>query len=402
MKKQLLVISLLAMPCVMFGQKSLVKEAGKLAKSSNFTEAVATINKALTSDETKASAYAWDTAGDIQRAINEKENEKAYIRKPYDTTALYNSLLQMYNYYLQCDEFEQIPNKKGKVKFKYRKKNAEVLAIERNNLINGGVNFQNDTKKAFEFFAMYIDIASAPMMKDKNLSVTDTISTEIAYYAAMMASRNKDLDNVIKYAKYAAIDKKNGATAFQFMCEAYKAKKDTASWVLNLKEGIKNYPTQNSYFFANLVDYYTNTGKLAEAMDFADNMLAKDPSNAFNVYVKAFLFMNMKDFDNAIKFYQKALELNPEYAEAYINLGWIYCQKALNYSNENATSDINDPKFAADKKVVQGFYKEALPYYEKVKTLKPDNKELWLNALYTIYYNLNMGDKLKEIEALMN
>ena len=60
-------------------------------------------------------------------------------------------------------------------------------------------------------------------------------------------------------------------------------------------------------------------------MQFADDMLAKDPNNTFYLYVKGYLYHNMKDYDKAIEFYKKTIEVDPNYAEAYSNLGLIYC-----------------------------------------------------------------------------
>lgn len=47
------------------------------------------------------------------------------------------------------------------------------------------------------------------------------------------------------------------------------------------------------------------------------------------------------------------------------------------------------------------FYEKAKPYYEKARELKPDQKDLWLNGLYRVYYNLQMGPEFEEIEKLM-
>ena len=44
---------------------------------------------------------------------------------------------------------------------------------------------------------------------------------------------------------------------------------------------------------------------------------------------------------------------------------------------------------------------EALPYYEKARELSPDKQDLWLNGLYSVYYNLNMGPEFEEIEQLI-
>ena len=45
--------------------------------------------------------------------------------------------------------------------------------------------------------------------------------------------------------------------------------------------------------------------------------------------------------------------------------------------------------------------KEAKPFYEKARALKPDQQDLWLQGLYRVYYNLNMGPEFEEIDKLM-
>lgn len=398
--KKIFLFALLFVPAILFAQKAEVKNAQKLAKSGKTTEAIAAIEKAKLHEETKNQAKTWKVAGDVNKTIYDNENKKVYLKQKSDANLMFSNLLAMFENYIQCDKIEQQPNEKGKVKFKYRNKNVEIIFQERVNLINGGINFQEDSKKAFKYFAMYVDVPFLPMMSKKNLPKNDTLTTEIAYYATMMASRNKDYPNTIKYGKIASDNKKNGATASQLLCDAYKTSGDTITWLNTLKEGISKYPKNNSYFFANLVDYYSNNGKISEAMKFADEMIASNPSNPFNTYVKGFLYMNLEDFENAIVCYKKVLTMDPDYVEANLNLGWIYCKQAMKYS-ETATTDINDPKFAEDKKIMDNIYRKALPYYEKVRTLKPEKKDFWQNALYRIYYTLNMGDKLKEIEALM-
>ena len=37
----------------------------------------------------------------------------------------------------------------------------------------------------------------------------------------------------------------------------------------------------------------------------------------------------------------------------------------------------------------------------KARELKPEQKDLWLNGLYRVYYNLQMGPEFDEIEKLM-
>lgn len=404
MKRVLFSMILLIIASFAFAQEKNVKEAKKIANEvkPDFSKAEQLINEALTNPETKDNPETWDVAGFIQKRINEKEMENAYLKKPYDTLKVYNSVLNMYNYFLKCDELAQTPNEKGKVKNKYRKANAVTMIAERSNLINGGIQYFNldKNKEALSFFAAYVDASAHPIFEKENFVEKDTVLPQVAYYASLAAAKMENYPAVLKYAPFAKNDKEVGKYALEFMATAYKAQADTAKWVETLKEGIQKYP-QHAFFFGHLIDYYSNTNKYGEAMQFADDMLNKDPNNTFYLYVKGYLYHNMKDYDKAIQFYKKTIEIDPKYAEAYSNLGLIYCLQAQDYASKT-TADVNDPKYSKEQAKIKKFYEEARPYYEKARDLKPDQKDLWIQGLYRIYYNLNLGKEFEEIDKLMN
>lgn len=413
MKKVLFSMVLLLAASFTFAQEKNVKEAKSIANGTNpdFAKAEQLINEALTNPETKDNADTWDVAGFIQRRRSEKEMENAYLRKPYDTVQVYNSAVSMCKYYFKCDELAEIPNEKGKIKNKYRKANGAAMMAERGNLINGGIYFFNiasqeegdaakvNNQKALDFFGTYVEVAKSPMLEKENLLQTDTVLPQIAYYASLAAAKLEDYPSILKYAPYAQDDKEVGKYAMEFISTALQKGGDTDKWLASLKEGIQKYP-DHAFFFGNLIDYYSNNNKYDEAMQFADEMLAKDPNNTFYLYVKGYLYHNMKDYDKAIEFYTKTTEVDPNYAEAYSNLGLIYCLQAQDFS-EKATTDVNDPKYKDDQNVLKAFYEKAKPNYEKARALKPDQKDLWLNGLYRVYYNLDMGPEFEEIEKLM-
>ena len=403
MRKVVFSVVLLLAASFTFAQEKAVKEAKKIANAVNpdFAQAEELINGALTNPETKDMAETWNVAGFIQKRRSEKEMESAYLRKPYDTLQVYKSALDMCKYYLKCDELAQIPNEKGKIKNKYRKNNAMAIKGERGNLINGGIQFFNEdkNKEALEYFGMYVSLPSQPMFAEDEELKADTLLPQIAYYASLAAMKLEDYASVLKYAPAAKDDKEVGKFAMEFVSTALKAQGDTAQWISSLQEGVQKYP-EHPFFFGNLIDYYSSNKKFDDAMAFADEMIAKDPANPFNVYVKGYLYHNMEDYDKALEYYKKTIELDPSYAEAYSNIGLIYCLKAQDFSGK-ATSDVNDPKYQEDMATLKKFYEEAKPYYEKARELKPDQKDLWLNGLYRVYYNLQMGPEYEEIEKLM-
>ena len=401
MKRVLFSMVLLLAAGFTFAQEKSVKEAKSIANDvkPDFAQAEKLINEALNNAETKDNAETWDVAGFIQKRINEKEMENAYLRKPYDTLKVYNSALNMCKYYFKCDELAQIPNEKGKIKNKFRRSNSAAILAARPNLINGGIQFFNldKNKEALDFFATYVDIAINPMFEKENLLQTDTVLPQIAYYASLAAAKMEDYPSVLKYAPYAKEDKEVGKYAMEFISTALKAQGDTVKWIASLKDGIQKYP-EHSFFFGHLIDYYSNNNKFDEAMQFADDMLAKDPNNTFYLYVKGYLYHNMKDYEKAIEFYNKTIEVDPNYADS--NLGLIYCLQAQDFS-EKATTDVNNPKYKEDQATLKVFYEKARPNYEKARELKPEQKDLWLNGLYRVYYNLQMGPEFDEIEKLM-
>ena len=178
MKRVLFSMVLLMAVSFSFAQMKNVKEAKSMANDvkPNFKQAEQLIKEAMKNPETKDLADTWDVAGFIQRRINEEQMKNAFLKKPYDTLKVYNSILKMYEYYTKCDELAEIPNEKGKVKNKYRKANASSMLAERPNLINGGIQYFNldKNKEALKFFATYVESASYPMLADKELAKNDT------------------------------------------------------------------------------------------------------------------------------------------------------------------------------------------------------------------------------------
>ncbi len=423
MKKTFLTVVLLCAAGLAFAQEKNVKEAKKLAGAvtPDFVRAEQLIGDALTNPETKDLAETWNVAGFVQERRMEKEMENAYLQQPYDTVQLYKSTLDMCKYYLKCDELAQVPNEKGKVKNKYRKANSATMLGERNNLLNGGIEFYNrylsdnnkeTGKRALDCFAMYIDMASHPMFEKANLVQTDTLLPQVAYYAGMTALKLEDYPSILKYAPMAQDNKEVGMYAMELVSTALKAEGDTVKWLASLQEGMRKYP-QHAFFFGHMVDYYSNNNKFDEAIRFADEMLAKDPSNPFNLYVEGYLYHNKYSvlagkedskaeaeaaMNKAMEYYQKAIAVDPKYVEAYSNLGQLYCLQAQDYSS-TATTDINDPAYQESQEKLKGFYLEAKKYYERARELSPEQKNLWMQGLSQVYYVLGMG---AEYEALQN
>ncbi len=421
MKKVLFSISMLMLSCaIAFAQadpkayakevknaQKAVKTAQKLADTPNsdLNQAQSLIDGAMKYPEVTSQPDVWNAAGTIQKKRFEAEQAKIYLQQTPNYDNMYSSLYNVYTNFFKCDEVEKTAvDKKGRpVKVKYHAPNKKFLVDNRGWLINGGVKYYNEDKnneQALKYFSLYIESAQNPMLAGDSAIVNDTLITTIAYYASLASMQLKDYKSVLKFTPLVKQDRENNRYGYEFTASAYREMGDTAQWIAELQEGVKKYPDHN-YFVGNLLDYYNNSGKFDEALKFANDMVTKDPNDSFMQYVKGYLCQNLKKYDDAITAYKAAIAIKPDYAEAHSNLGLVYCTQARDYQDKMPTN-LSNAQYKKELEVVKDYYREARPHYEKVRELKPAEQQMWLNGLYSIYYMLNMGPELEEIEKLMN
>ncbi|MBR3896666.1 MAG: tetratricopeptide repeat protein [Bacteroidaceae bacterium] len=421
MKKVLFSISMLMLSCMVAlaqaDPKAYAKEVKKAEKdvkaaqkelalaTGDINKAQALVDGAMKYPEITAQPDIWNVAGSIKRKHFDAEYQKLYLKQNPDYDKMYSSLYDVYTNFFKCDEVEKTAvDKKGRpVKVKYHNDNKTFLLGNRGWLINAGVKYYNDDKdneKALKYFSLYINSANNPMLAGDSAIVNDTLITQIAYYASLASMQLKDYESVLKYTPTIKNDAKFAQYGYEFTASAYREMGDTVKWIAELQEGVKRYPDHN-YFVGNLLDYYNTTNKFDEALKFANDMVVRDPNDSFMQYVKGYLCQNLKEYDDAITAYKAAIAIKPDYAEAHSNLGLVYCTLARDYQDK-ASTDVRSKQYKKDLEVIKGYYREAMPHYQKVRELKPDEQQMWLNGLYSIYYMLNMGKELEEIEKLMN
>lgn len=405
MKRVLLSVALLAGAfCFSFAQTKNVKDAKKLANQSNpdFGQAEQLINAAMTNGETMNDPETWDVAGFIKQRYVEEEQKKQYLKKAYDTVGVYNSIIKMCEYYNKCDELAQIPNSKGKIKNKFRKNNAKTIEMNRLELFNAGVYYfnNNQNREAYEAFSTYLESAHYPMFDGKDLVSEDQYYSTIAYYATLAGLRLEDYAAIEKVAPLAVNDTTEEAMqALEILALSYQKQDKTDEFLATLKQGVEKFP-KDLYFFGNLVEHFIKSENLDGALALADEMIAKDPENSYYAFIKGFIYHHKEELDEAAKYFLKAIELDENNAEANSNYALMLTIKAQKILDaipvELTPSDEEYQKATAEAKAL---YNEALPYYLKAREVSPDNKNLWANGLYLIYYKLGMDAELEEVEA---
>lgn len=392
MKKVLFSAALFFTACAVSAQESVVKEA-KSAKSDP-VKAAQIIEPALTDPSTANDPETWKLAGDFQKSIYDDENMKLYLPGgKADTAKLYNSLAKMFEYYTKCDEVEQAKVKSGELKKpKLRKKLAKALVTVRPQLTNAGSDAYNagNYANALKFFGLYVDAPQNPLFADEDAVKNDTLTPLIANYAALAANSLKDNAAVIKYATIGKEHKEEGYRSLMCLAEAYGKGEtpDSAKWLTTIQEGVEKFPSQE-YFIGNLMDYYIQKGKIDEGLAQMDAVLAKN-STPYFMYVKGVLQYEKKDYEGAIATFNQIIAEGKDFvAESYSKIGDCSFFPAQEIVEENSKLSMDDPKYATNEAKIKELYEKALPFYEKAKEAKPDNRQLWGQYLLNIYWKLD-------------
>lgn len=175
---------------------------------------------------------------------------------------------------------------------------------------------------------------------------------EIKYYDSAITA----------YQKYIRL-KPNYSNGYNNLALVYKNLKRYPEAIENFKKALSLDP---SYDKANnnLWDTYVESKKFTEAIEFYSQ------SATYGAYLRIGYSYNMlKDYSNAIKFYQKSIKIKPS-AAAYGCLADVYDE--------------------------QKNYKKALEFFNKELSLAPDSATAYIN-LFSLYQRMKTYDKAEEI-----
>lgn len=410
MKKFMMMAMMTAAVSVAFAQNE-VKEAKKLLDKGDIEAAVNTLQPVLNTGANEDKAAAWNL---LSEAYYKKFSDIQDVKLKEQVTptgatidegAMNNAVVSALEAAMKCDEFDNLPNEKGKVKARFRQANAQKFQVGRLQCINAGQYFYNqkDYPGAFKAFALYVESGASPLFT--GIDLKDEYKNEVAYYASLSAYQSKDYENVIKFAKIASEDPQKAKDATEILVyakkETMKTKQDTLEYIDMLKDASEKFPDDKRYS-AWIGDYYLQSGSSEDLLNWAEGEIAKDPTNKFAYTYKGEALRQAEKFDEAVECYKKAFEIDPTYIAAAYQAGVSLNSKAIALKDELADKKTGMLTTAnADK--VKAILNDAKGYLEKVRELDPDREQVnWTYALYQLYYSLGDNQKAEELEKLLN
>lgn len=386
---------LMIFPVSSFSQKKQISQAQDIIKSGKDLAKAETMMRKLLQDSVgRNNRHVWLTLVSALTGQYEQGNEKLYLKQKYDTTSLFSITKRLFEDMQAFDSIDARPDKKGRVAPRYRERHSEYLNMIRGNLYYGGTYYvrHGDYSNALSFLETYVACKDMPLFSGYNYVSTDTLMPSAAYWIMYCGNRTGNPDLVLGYDSIAQRDSLHRDFMLQYKAEAYLQKKDTASYIRTLHEGL-DHNALFPFFFPQLVEYYNRNDMLDKAMGVVDQALMTDTTNVLFRSAKSSILLNQGMYDECIQLSEELIAENDSLAEAYYNIG-------LAYFNQAIEMDKVKQKYKTKRLKMTKLYEKSLPYLERYRQLAPTQVRRWSLPLYTIYLNLNKGKEFDEIEKI--
>lgn len=167
-----------------------------------------------------------------------------------------------------------------------------------------------------------------------------------------------------------------------------------------ITEARKANPDDTSLILAE-ADFYLKDKDFTSYSNLVNEVLAKDPNNVTLIFNLGVISADSNKIEDAEKYYRRAIELDPTYFAAFLNLAELKLRSdkvLVEQMNKLGTSDSDNKKFDVLREKQKANYREVLPLLEKAVELKSDN-DAAKSTLLGVYQALDMTEKYKELKS---
>lgn len=374
-------------------------------------EAKEAIDRVMATSAGQATGAAWQLKGEI---YNEIASQIIQVRQLNFGTLdelpkADNPAAEGFNAFVKALEMAQKS---------FEKKDAlKGLQLAQSNLSNLGIYQYEDQEyaKAYESFK---DVISAHDLLKQN-GEKSSLDVEADYlnqiYISGLAALNAGKKAEAKMAFQKLYDMKYDKPVVYEAMYQLNAEEDINAAYKYLEEGSKRYPDDVSILFGR-INHNLKTGKLDVLLDELKQAISKEPDNVSlysvlgNVYDQ--LYQKMKEagdaakseeyFNDALKYYDLAIQKDPKYVDAIYSIGALYYNRAALLTKEmNALQDDYSKeglkKYEELKTKIFAEFEKALPYFQRAESIDANDVNT-LIALKEIYARKNELDLSQEFK----
>lgn len=413
MKKQLLMVGVMMISAITFGQKKEIKKAEKAIKSGDLAEAVDYVSQAealIGSADAdlkakfyivKAEAYLaeagtgnFDGLKTAAKALmtakemgNKAYSERMNLVQQNLRTALVNSAVADQNSKNYSDAA-----KKLYTSYTVSPADTSDLYYAAGNAING-----KDYDSALSYYEKLIEMGYTGIRKE--FVATDVETGEVVAFR----TENERNTNMLT-GQYNNPDDRTTSSVrgdmLTNMTLILMTKGDNEKAMEVMQKARQENPNDITLIRSE-ADMAYKMGNMARYNELMKEVIASDPNNPELYYNLGVGSAQNGETEKAKEYYKRAIELNPKYTNAQINMAALILAgegKIVDEMNNLGTSSADNKRYDELKEKRKGLYKEAIPYLEAAINLKTDNVEL-VRTLMNIYSQVGEDAKFKAMKA---
>lgn len=365
-------------------------------------------------------ADAFKTQNKLEKAVKQMDNAKLMIKKAKDAIdaasqheatvnqaktwhylAVIYYKIGLYPEFRDIDEnaFEKSLNAFGKIMNldpKYYSQNVgefqQYIASIGGNYYDIGANFYNEQKfeEAYVNFKKAYDAAAVVGGKDNSALLN-------AAFCAMKVEKYVESVNMLNTLISNGYD---DPTVYQSLTICYRSMGENDKMIETIQAGRAKYPDDTN-LMNEMINSYITVHREGEIIDQIIEMAQKNPTQPVYYFILGTIYANTEselfDVEKTLESYNKVIEIDPNYVDAYINAGSILIDRAAEkYTAANDLPFDKVDEYNAMMAEGKAFDEKALPYVEKAYQLLNDDPAI-KQALKTLYVRLKMNDKAAEL-----
>lgn len=215
-------------------------------------------------------------------------------------------------------------------------------------LLEADIYFANgDVKRSYQ--ALSEAERLAPKSKDVQLKMG-----EITYYS-------RDYDRSLQHLTKVTDMEPDNRTALFMKGFIYKETGDTAEAVRTLRRVCDIYPDYEPAFEELGVLYASRQNPMA--LEYLSTAMRLEPSNTNVLYAMAMYHQDLEQYDEAEKYYHQMLDINPNSADAWHNLGYLEMtvygdfERAVDYFDKAIEANPQHEAAIANRELAQSLLK---------------------------------------------
>jgi len=419
MKKFYLLAGLILSSAIVLSQSKEIKKAERAIAKNDMKTAISLLNQAETllgSADTddkvrfylaKSSAYLAEAgSADFNKMKTAAESylkaveiaPKGKFEKEF-STGRQNLRVALVNSAIEDQKIKNYARAAEKLHLSYKANPQDTsdLYYAAGNAVNG-----KDYDTALDYYKQLLDIGYTGIEKEYTLYNTETNKTEVFYSADERKSAQLiGKDKYIKPGERLSESVQGDILQKVTLIYISQGKNDEAR---ELMDAARKANPSDVTLMRSDADLAYKMGDMKRYDMLMNEIIKTDPNNPEIYYNLGVSAASNGQNDKAMEYYEKAIELKPDYAVAHINIAALLLgseEEIVNEMNSLGNSTADNKRYDELKEKRQNLYSEALPHLEIAVKERNTNVEL-VRTIMNIYSQLGMDDKFKVMKEKLD